>query len=460
MQKQTGNVFILISCTLASFLTPFMSSSINVALPVIAKEFSMDSILLSWVSTVFLLSAAIFLVPLGRIADIYGRKRIFKSGIILYAIVSGLLAVTFNQFMLLSLRVVQGIGGAMIFGTSVAILTDAYPQEKRGKAMGILVTAVYFGSSIGPIIGGYLTQQFGWRSLFILNSILALIAIIFVLLKFDIKHEPVHKEKFDWPGSIIYGISLASLMYGFSKIPDLFGIALSAAGLAGIILFFVYEKRNDSPVLNVNLLLTNKVFAFSNLAALINYCATFGVGFLNSLYLQYNRGLSPKSAGLILVTQPLVMAIFSPFAGRLSDKIEPRILATIGMSLTAVSLLIFSTFSEQTNMLFLVLNLILIGLGFALFSSPNINAIMSSIEKKHYGVGSATQSTMRLVGQMFSMGIVMLMFSIIMGRVQIVPQIHQVLMTSIKISFLVFSILCLFGVYLSLIRGNLRNNGS
>lgn len=448
--------FLLLTATIiASFITPFMSSSINLALPVMAKEFGMDNILLSWVSTSFLLSAAIFLVPFGRYADMYGRKRTFTIGIIIYSISSLALAFSPNTEILLILRIVQGIGGAMIFSTSVALITVSFPQNERGKAMGILVTAVYIGISAGPVVGGVLTHAYGWRSIFMVNAFLGVLSLASVLM-LKIEKNQKKEEKFDFVGSFIYGIALASLMYGFSKVPSTIGILLTVIGISGIILFFIIEKRIEFPVLNVNLLLNNKVFAFSNLAALINYSATFAVSFLLSLYLQNIEGFSPKTAGFILITQPLMMAIFSPIAGRMSDKVEPRILSSIGMSLTALSLFGFFMLSKGTPVYYIVGIQLFIGLGFALFSSPNLNAIMSSIEKKYYGVGSATQSTMRLVGQMFSMGIVMLIFAVSTGRVQFSPAMNVQLMSDIKIAFLIFSILCIFGLYTSLVRGKLR----
>lgn len=461
MEDKSGRTLVLISCILASFLTPFMGSSINVALPVIGKEFAMNTLMLNWVATSFLLSAAVFLVPLGRVADIYGRSRVFILGLIIYTLSSFLLGFSFNSFTLIFMRVIQGMGGSMIFSTSVALVSEAYPIEKRGKVLGFTVTSVYVGISVGPVFGGYITHFIGWRSLFYLNAILGVIATLFVFIKMDLVKNNSKKQKFDLIGSIIYGLSLTMLMYGFSKIPSTLGLLLSASGILGIIIFFVYEKNLESPVLNIKLLLENKVFAFSNLAAFINYASTFAVGFLLSLYLQYIRGLTPDKAGLILISQPIMMALLSPVSGILSDKIEPRYLASIGMALTGVSLFLFSTLSNGTDFVTVVLYSILIGIGFGLFSSPNMNSIMSSIEKKYFGVGSAMQSTMRLVGQMFSMGLAMVMFSIFTGKVQVRPEYHSNMMSSINTSFLVFGILCIIGVYMSFVRGNLRTgNGN
>ncbi len=454
--KSSGNFFLLISCTLASFITPFMSSSINVALPIIGKEFSMDAILLSWVATTFLLSSAVFLVPMGRIADIYGRKKVFLTGMIIYTITSLLLTFSFNAYYLLIVRIVQGIGASMVFSTSVALMISIYPPNERGKIMGILVTAVYVGISVGPVAGGFLTQHLGWRSLFALNTLLGLVATIFIFTKLSFKEAVQKNEEFDWQGSLLYGIALSLLMYGFSKIPSILGFILTTVGIIGVITFFIFEKNHKSPVLDVKLFLNNKVFTFSNLAALINYSATFATGFLLSLYLQYIRGFKPDAAGMILISQPIVMALFSSITGKLSDRIEPRFLATTGMALDTLGLFFFFFLTPETPIYLIVINLTIIGFGFAMFSSPNMNAIMGSVEKKYYGVSSAMVGTMRLLGQMMSMGFAMIIFSVITGKVQIKPDTHGLLMPAVTTAFLLFSILCFTGVFLSATRGNVR----
>jgi len=209
-------------------------------------------------------------------------------------------------------------------------------------------------------------------------------------------------------------------------------------------------------VLDIDLFRQNRVFAWSNVAALINYAATFAVAFLLSLYLQYVKGLSPQGAGFVLVASPVVQAIFSPSAGRLSDRIEPRIVASTGMGLTALGLLLLVFVTEQTGLGFIVGSLALIGFGFALFSSPNTNAVMGSVEKKCYGVASAILATMRQTGMMLSMGLVMLIFAVYLGRVQITPEYHAAFLKSMHTAFIVCTVLCLGGIFASLTRGKVR----
>lgn len=456
MSNDASKGYVLIAATLGAFITPFMGSSINIALPSIGKELEMDAVLLGWVATSYLIAAAMFLVPFGRIADIYGRKRIFTYGILLFTSSSLLCALSTSATMLISFRVLQGIGGAMIFGTGVAMLTSVFPLGERGRALGINVAAVYLGLSLGPFVGGFLTQHLGWRSIFIANVPLGLIVIALILWKLKGDWATAKGERFDLPGSLIYSLMLVAIMYGFSLLPAMAGGWLILAGVLALVAFVWWEMRVQSPVLNIGLFRNNAVFAFSNLAALINYSATFAVAFLLSLYLQYIKGFSPQYAGVILISQPVVQAVFSPIAGRLSDRIEPRILASAGMALTVVGLSMFTFLSADTSLAFIIGGLVLLGFGLALFSSPNTNAVMSSVENRSYGVASATLATMRQVGMMLSMGVAMLLFAVYIGRVQITPEYHELFLRSVKVAFIIFACFCFGGIFASLARGRVR----
>ncbi len=454
-ENNSSKNVILVIAVMTSFLTPFMGSAVIIALPAIGSEFSMDAITLSWVVSSYLLSSAVFLLPIGRVADIYGRKKILLLGIIAFTVFSFLVAITSSTPLLIALRALQGIGSAMIFGTSVAILTSAFPARERGRALGINVASVYLGLSLGPFLGGILTESLGWRSIFWVNVPLGLIVILMILWKLKGEWTEAKGEKFDFTGSVIYGVSLITVMYGMSILPQLSAVWFLIAGFLCLLAFIWWEMKSSSPLLNLNLIKRNAVFAFSNIAAFINYSATFAVAFLLSLYLQYTQGMSAQTAGLVLIAQPVVMAIISPLAGRFSDRVEPRVIATFGMALTAAGLLYFSFINPDTPMVVIILGLLIVGLGLALFSSPNTNAIMSSVESRYYGVSSAILSTMRMVGNMFSMGIVTVLFAVLIGRVQITPEYYAPFLHSMKIAFLIFAVLCFFGVFASLARGRL-----
>ncbi|MCC4770300.1 MFS transporter [Methanosarcina sp. DH2] len=444
---------VLLIAILSGFITPFDGSAVNIALPTIGAEFHMNAIDLSWVATAYLLSSAVFLVPFGKIADIYGRKKVFLYGIAIFSLASLLMTMVTSTEMLIGIRIFQGLGSAMIFGTGVAILTSVFPPGERGKVLGIYITAVYLGLSLGPFLGGMMTHYLGWRSIFFVNVPIGIIAVLLILWKLKGDWLECKGEKFDLTGSVIYSVAIVALMYGFSILPDVKGAVLIAAGIVGMIVFALYEMRVPFPVLDIRLLTKNRVFALSNLSALINYSATFAVTFLLSLDLQYTKGFTPEHAGMILVAQPVVQAMISPIAGRLSDRIEPRIVASAGMAITSFGLFLLIFLTDETPIWYLVIILLILGAGFGLFSSPNTNAIMSSVDRKFYGVASGMNGTMRLVGQMLSMGIAMMIFAVVIGPVEITPEYYPQFISSLHYAFILFTIFCIIGVFASLVRG-------
>jgi EmrB/QacA subfamily drug resistance transporter len=440
----------LVIATMGAFLAPFMGSSTNIALPSIGTEFAVSAVLLSWVQTSYLLAAAMFLLPMGKFADIHGRKRVFAYGIVMYTVASLSCGIATSATMLISSRVLQGIGSALLFGTGTAILTSVFPIGERGRALGINAAATYLGLSLGPVLGGFLTQHFGWRSIFLVNVPLGLAIIAYLLTALKGEWAEAKGEKFDLAGSIISGLALVAITYGFT-VPRLLIV-----GIAGILVFIWWETKAEAPLLDMRLFSGNTVFAFSNLAALVNYSATFAVTFLLSLYLQYMKGFDPERAGLILIAQPVMMTVFSPLAGRLSDRIESRVVASVGMAVTAIGLFLLSLLNESSHVAFAVGSLMLLGFGFALFSSPNTNAIMSSVEKRFYGVASATLGTMRLTGQMLSMSLATLIIAMFLGNAQIAPSNYTQLLDGTRWAFVMFAVLCFLGMFASLARGKVR----
>jgi EmrB/QacA subfamily drug resistance transporter len=433
-----------------------MGSSVNIALPTIGLDFGADAIILNWVTNGFLLAAAIFAVPFGRVADIHGMKKIFTYGIILFTVASLLCALSPTTYTLIGSRILQGIGSAMIFVTGLAIISSVYPPHHRGKAIGINVAAVYVGLSFGPVLGGLMTQYFGWRSLFLLMIPFGLLVTAIVFWKLNDEWAASRGEKFDYVGSILYSLMLFLVMYGFSSLPQIDGWAMLILGIVGFVAFIRWELKAKSPVFNVRLF-KNTAFTFSSLAALINYSATFAVTLLLSYYLQFIKGLEPQTAGLILVAQPIIMAITAPIAGRMSDRFDARLIATTGMATVTLALFTLTFIDGNTPLNDIILGLGVLGLGFGLFSSPNTNVIMGSVERRFYGVASATVSTMRLIGQTMSIGIATLVFSLFIGRVQLTPDQYPALLESIQLCFVVFTALCFIGVFVSWWRGERKD---
>ena len=433
-----------------------MGASVNIALPSIEREFPMDALLLSWVATSYLLAAAVALVPAGRLADIYGRKRIYTTGMVVFTVFSLLSALSVSAPMLIAFRVFQGFGSGMIFATGTAILMSVFPKEERGKVLGINVTAVYVGLSMGPFLGGILTEYLTWRSIFLFVLPLCLVSLGLIATRLKGEWAEARGEAFDLPGAVIYALALVSIMWGISLLPAAFSLALIIPGILFMVAFVVWEMRVDTPVIRMSLFSENRVFALSSLAALLNYSATFAVAFLLSLYLQHMKDMSAQAAGLILVAQPVMMALVSPLAGRLSDRIEPRIIASLGMTTATIALIALVFLEGTTPLSFVVGVLAVFGTGLGLFTSPNTNAIMSSVDRRFYGIASGTTGTMRLLGQMISMGIATMIFAVFMGRVRISPEHYPALMQGMKVAFAVFAVLCVIGIFASLARGRVR----
>lgn len=443
-----------------SFMTTFMGSSINLALPAMGHEFSSNAILASWAITAYLLASAIFLLPLGRLADIYGRRRMYLTGTILYTLFTLMTTLASSMEMVIGVRLLQGLSSAMIFSTGMAILTSVYPPHKRGRALGYSVAVTYLGLSVGPALGGMMNHYLGWRSIFYLTTLLGFLAIAGIHFWLRSEWATAHGEKFDTSGSLFYIAGLLAFLYGLSSIADsVWSPYLVLLGLILLFIFMFWELKSDYPILQVRLFKHNMAFTFSNLAAMINYSATFAVTFLLSVYLQVVRGYDSQAAGLILLAQPLIMALLSPLAGTLSDRLEPRLVASLGMGCSALSLFFFIFISSTTAPLWLVANLLLAGLGFALFASPNNNAIMGSVSAPLYGIASSTLGTMRLVGQAISMSIVTLLIALFVGQVPLAEANPAAFLACMRVSFIVFTIICLLGVLASLKRGSLHSNG-
>lgn len=454
--NESTRKLVLFAAMVSSFLPPFATSSMTVALPTIAREFHMSAVLMTWVPMAYALAGATFLLPFGKIADIYGRKRVFTWGMGAFTLASLLSGLAASSSMFILSMLFLGIGGSMVFGTGVAILMSVFPASERGRVLGLTIGAVYVGLSVGPFVGGFLTQQLGWRSIFLINGPLGLAILGLIVWKLKGEWAEAAGERIDILGSIIYCIGLVAVMYGFYLLPRLPGLLSLVGGMAVLALFLYWETKAEVPILDWRLFRHNRVFALSNLAAFINYSATYSIAFLMSLYLQYVKHLSPQMAGLVMVSQPLVQAIFTPYMGKLSDRVEPRKVSSCGMGLTVVGLVLFAFLGENTSLVFVVATLAIHGLGFALFSSPNANAIMGSVEKKFFGVASGIVSTMRLLGNCFSIGTTMILFSLYIGNVRITAEHHPAFLTSLRVIFVVFAVLCLGGVFASLGRGKMR----
>ncbi|HIH62235.1 MAG TPA: MFS transporter [Methanobacteriales archaeon] len=436
--------YAFLMAILASFLTPFVASSINVALPSIGLEFAMDPFVLAWVPTVYLLAVGSLLIPMGRLADIYGRRRIFQFGIILFTVSSIFAGFSISAEMLLLFKVIQGIGGAMIFSNISAIIFSVFPPVERGYALGWSATGTYFGLFFGPALGGFLTRYFGWRSIFYFNVPLSALCA-YAIGKIEFEWREAEGERFDFLGAFLMASSLILIIVGFSLVRSFYGLLFFILGVVLSYFFYRYEVGYDSPLFDVRLF-ENRSFIWNGFTTFISYFAGYPVIFLLSLYLQYFHGLNPWKTGMILAIQPILIALVSPVAGKLSDKKSPKGVAATGIVIIIWAMVIFSFLG---SLYLIALGLVFMGLGFAFFSIPNSKLVMEAVERRFLGVASATLVTFRVLGQLIGMALIVLFVNIYLGGGSIAAGrgSFQALMV---VSFISFILLLIVGLLLTL----------
>jgi len=451
MERSTQRMVLLVATT-AGFLSTFMASAINIALPRIEEEWNVSAVTLSWISLAYILAAAALLMPVGRMADYYGRKRFFVIGMAAFTVLTLAAAVAPSAPVLIALRILQGVATALLFACTTAMVTLAYPPEGRGKALGMQVGGVYLGLTLGPVLGGVIVHNLSWRYIFVFVGAVGAINTLVAMWRLrGVEWREPKQASFDLLGSVLWAMALTVLLIGFSLLPGTFGWVLIVAGVAGIAGFLRWETRVADPVLNVDLIRRNRVFAYSNAATFINYAATYAMTFLMSLYLQYNKGLDPQAAAFVLITGTIVQTVFSPVAGRLADRVQARFVATAGMAVCVLGLGAFVFLSEETSYWYIITTLCVLGLGFAFFATPILHAIMGSVHRRDTGVASATIGTMRLTGQTISMGLATLVLAVVVGSHPITPADYPSVLTSIRITFAIFTVLCMVGVAASLV---------
>lgn len=440
----------LAAVAVATFLVPFMMSTVGIALPTIQNEFGATAVELSWVVGGYVMALSIISLPIGRIADIIGRRRTFVWGTAWFTLSTLLVSRAWSIETLLALRILQGFGAAMINATGIAIVTSLYPAQDRGKAMGTIVACTYIGLSVGPLVGGAFTDWIGWRSIFYLSLLPGGLAW-FLASRIDQEWRPAKGETFDGLGALLYGGVILAAVNGMTSLNQWFlSLPLLLLAIAVGAIFAYRAKRIEHPILDLRLFTNNRVFLMSTLATLINYAGTFAVGFLLSLYLQVVQGFSPSQAGFILVIQPVVQALLSPVAGSLSDRINAAAMATTGMALCGLGLGTLAFLQSNSPVWLVGLMLAIMGLGFALFASPNMNVIMSSVPPKDYSIATSLVATMRTFGMTLSMGVATVTFGIFLHGQPANPQTIPEFMTSVRIIFGFCAGLCVLGILFSL----------
>jgi len=401
---------LLALTSIGAFMAPLDGSIVSVALPVMSPELRLSFAASMWVQAAYLLATAVLLIPLGRLADQHGRVRFYLIGTAVFTAGSLLAALSMNGAWIIVSRVVQGGGAALMVATSAAIVTAVFPPQERGRALGINVMAVYIGLSIGPPLGGILADTLGWRSIFLINLPIGLVVLVWGWMMLPRSERAQDTPRVDFAGAALLGAFLISLLVPLTFAPEwgwaapltLALLALAAASLAG---FVVVERRVDSPVLDLDLLVHNRLFAAANTAALLNYMALYAIGLLTAIFLEIVQDRSAAVTGWLMLSQPLLMAVLSPFAGRLSDRVGSRVLATGGMVTVAFGMVLLAAMPTTAPVWQVAVDLAVVGLGMAAFSAPNTSAIMGSVRRDQLSVASAFLGTMRTAGMALSVAL-------------------------------------------------------
>ncbi|MDR2855352.1 MAG: MFS transporter [Methanomicrobiales archaeon] len=442
-------VGILIAASFASFLAPFFGAALNIAIPTISQSFAVSPNMLAMLTTTYLLSSVIFLVPAARLADIFGLLRVFTIGLIIGVIGTLLAPFSPSIGLLLICQVIIGIGFSCVISNAIALLSMTFPPEQRGFAIGVAVACVYLGLTAGPLLGGILTSMFGWSSVY---SFVCIICVCTILIaRISVRREIILTpgEPFDWKGAILYCLVIFSLLYGLIHLSNNIGAFLVIGGCALLLLFIKIELKAEYPAFAIRLFKRNRAFTLGNIVTVINYGATYAVSFFMSLYLQVIGVLTPAEAGIVMVSLPIVQMIFSPVAGRLSDTISARVLMTAGMSVTTLGMFLLVQIGEQYNQVWVIATLALLGLGVAFFAAPNVNLVLSSVPRKDNGSANSIHATMRQIGMVVSMALATSFITLSFGGTVGLYADQQALISAMHLTFGCGAALCFIGAVVS-----------
>ena len=445
---------VLYTMMVAAFLNPFASSSLTMSFPDMIQEFGATTNDMAWVVEAFLLCCTVAVIPSGKLADIYGKRKVFYIGSVAFTVISGLMCFVGSVEMLTVYRALQGIALGIVYTTSMSILTLSVPVERRGYAFGMIGGMVYLGLSLGPALGGFLNYYYGWRSIFVFTALLGAVAN-------GMAFRTLHKEWVDTPNSsisiislLLYTVGIGGVMIGITEWVRFWWSPYAfIAGLVALSVLGYVEWHSKDPLIPVRIFLSNIVFTMSSIAAMMNFSATFGVGFVLSLFLQMIMGLDSRMTGLILCIQTGIMVFLAPRMGALSDRYNPFRFARWGMVLIGVGLLSMAYGTFTKSMIIIMVSLAVVGIGVSCFAPPNNNLIMSSVPKEYIGFASSTISTVRLLGQTLSMALIgVILAYTIEGRTTL-----QMMEYNSTVALVVFGVICLVGAIPAGMRGSSKH---
>lgn len=423
IEQKMGKIdykWIALSCTtLGALISVLSGSTLLIALPEIMKELHTDLNVIMWTVMIYMLVLTIIVPSIGRVADIIGRKKLYVSGFVVFTIGSVFCGFSSTALQLIMARFIQSVGGALLVANSAPIVTDAFPKNELGKALGINGMVISVASVIGPILGGLLLGA-GWRFIFFINIPIGVIGTVWAALQLrEVEHLP-EKQKFDFKGTAAFTIGMTALllaltMGGFNGWFTPVTVSLFSVSIIFMIVFIIIENKAEQPMLDLRLLKT-KILAFAYASTLLNGIARGAVSFLLIFYFQGIKGINPITSAILLVPFALSMMIMSPISGRLSDRLGSRGLSFIGLLISALGLLGMVRISEDTTIMELAVWMFISGFGSGMFFSPNTSAIMGAVPVERRGIAAGVRTMMNNAGNVLSIALSMAIISSSMKR--------------------------------------------
>lgn len=397
-----------------TFMSALDGSIVNIIVPQIREQYQATMGDVSWVSAAYLLVISSLLLSIGRLGDMWGFKWVYSAGFVIFGLGSLFCGLAPTLPALIAARVVQGAGAAILMAIGPALITTSFPGSERGRALGLQATLTYAGLTFGPSIGGWVSGQYGWHWVFLINIPIAALGVLLAITQLR-PAPPRGRQQFDVPGAVLFATGLLSLLLALSQAErwgwgDVKTTGLLAGGALLLFLFILQERRAPQPMLPPALF-REPPFAGGVAAAFLQYAGVFVLTFMLPFYLQQFRALPPESAGVVMTAQPAVMVAVAGFSGWLSDKIGTRIPATVGMAVLGTGLWLVSQAHESTPLPLVMLYLGLVGLGSGLFTAPNNSSIMGAAPRERQGIASALLAAARNVGMVTGITIASTLFS-------------------------------------------------